>query len=187
MWEISGRHRRPERSPFLKNSVQRRHTTPLRPMPQRTSIFRRAHKRAARTATTPRQAAKVQPALRAYATKGGPARNCIASGRPDKQASTPRKCAASRNDQRPAMVIRLPLSWAWICCCLRGCDRPVFAPPPIPEMTKPTSPPAQLRARVDKKCRHPGRKPGSSQNRPQTDKIRIHGAGTDPKTTQEAF
>ena len=40
--------------PFLNIFVQRRHTTPLRPMPQRPAIFRRAHKRAARTATTPR-------------------------------------------------------------------------------------------------------------------------------------
>ena len=101
MWEISGRHRRPERSHFLKISVQRRHTTPLRPMPQRPSIFRRAHKRAARTATTRRQAAKAQPALRAYATKGRPARSCIASARPrDDQANRPAHATARPRGQK---------------------------------------------------------------------------------------
>ena len=70
LWKIGDRPQRPERSHFLKISVRRRHTTPLRTLPQRSSILRRTHKRAARTATTPRQAAKVQPVLRAYATKG---------------------------------------------------------------------------------------------------------------------
>ena len=64
LWAVGGRHRYPERFHFLKIIVQRRHTTPLRPMPQHASIFRSAHKRAARTATTPRQSAKVQPAPR---------------------------------------------------------------------------------------------------------------------------
>ena len=85
------------------------------------------------------------------------------------------------------MVMRLQLSCAWSCGCSRGCGRPVFAPPPVPEMTRPTGPPAQLRAHVDKKRRHPGRNPGIGQNRPKTGEIRIFGTVTDPKTPQEAF
>ena len=126
----------------------------------------RAHKRAARSAITPRQAAKVQPALRAYATKDRPSTQLHSL--PDIQtneAGTSRNYTAPRSDQRR--------QWSYACSCHapgavgcnRGCGRPVFAPPPIPEMTRPTSPPAQLRARVDSKRRHPGRTPGSSPNR----------------------
>ena len=99
--------------------------------------------------------------LRPYATKGRPARSCIAAGRPDKQTGTSRNCTAPRSDQRR----QWSCAWGGRCGCNRECGRPVFAPPPIPEMTRPTRPPAHRRARMHKKRRHPGRRPESSPNR----------------------